>query len=81
LVAPAAGTPLNDTFAGDVDSRMMMEPGKLIAVAIKGLQKDTFEIYPGIARMLKIMIRIAPGALLNQMGKVSEKAFARQAGG
>jgi uncharacterized oxidoreductase len=77
LVAPGANTPLNDKFAGEVDSRMMMEPGKLIAVAIAGLQKDKFEIYPGLARVIRIMSRIAPGVLLNQMAKVAEKALAR----
>jgi uncharacterized oxidoreductase len=76
LVAPGANTPLNDKFAGEVDSRMMMEPDKLIAIAIKGIQKDKYEIYPGLARILKIMSRIAPGILLNQMGKVAEKSLA-----
>jgi uncharacterized oxidoreductase len=79
LVAPGANTPLNDKFAGEVDSRMMMEPGKLIATAIKGIQKDKYEIYPGLARILKIMSRIAPGILLNQMGKLAEKSLAGMA--
>jgi uncharacterized oxidoreductase len=76
LVAPGANTPLNDKFAGDVDSKMMMEPDKLIDVAIRGLQKDKYEIYPGLARIIKIMSRLAPGLLLNQMGKIAEKSLA-----
>ena len=77
LIAPAADTPLNDKFAGDVDSKMSMDPGKLIAAAIKGIQHDQLEIYPGMARLLKIMSRLAPGLLLNQMERISEKAFAK----
>jgi uncharacterized oxidoreductase len=75
LVAPAAKTPLNDKFAGDVDSNMLMEPDKLIAVAIKGMQKDKFEIYPGLAKVIRIMSRLAPGVLFGQMVKMSEKAM------
>ena len=60
LVAPAANTPLGDKFAGDVDSKMLMEPDKLVKAAIKGLQRDKWEIYPGMAIMLKAMSRIAP---------------------
>ncbi len=75
LVAPGANTPLNDKFAGDVDARMLMEPDKLIAVAIKGMQKDKLEIYPGLARVIRIMSRLAPGLLLRQMTKMSEKAM------
>lgn len=69
LVAPAANTPLGDPFAGDVDPKMLMEPAKLIAVAIKGLQQDKFEIYPGMARLLRIMSRLAPKFLLKQLSK------------
>lgn len=75
LVAPGARTPLNDKFAGDVDAKMLMEPDKLIAVGIKGIQKDKLTIYPGLARVIRIMSRLAPGLLLNQMSKMSEKAM------
>jgi uncharacterized oxidoreductase len=78
LVAPGANTPLNDKFAGDTDHKMMMEPGKLVATAIKGLGQNKFEILPGIARMMKYMSRIAPGLLFNQVSKMAEKSFAKQ---
>lgn len=77
LVAPGAKTPLNDKFEGDVDSRMMMEPDKLIAVAIKGMMKDKLEILPGIAGILKYLSRIAPNFIFNQMSKIAEKSLAR----
>jgi uncharacterized oxidoreductase len=77
LVAPGAATTLSDKFAGleGFNSKLLMDPGKLIAAAIKGLQKDTLEIYPGIARVLKVMSRLAPGLLLKQTGKVGAGAF------
>ena len=78
LVAPGARTPLNDKFAEDVDAKMLMEPDKLIAVGIKGIQKDRLTIYPGLARVIRIMSRLAPGLLLNQMSKMSEKAMNRK---
>ncbi len=75
LVAPGAKTPLNDTFkdVDGFDDRILMEPDKLIAAAIKGLQKDTYEIYPGLARVMKLMSRLAPGFLLKQTSKVGAK--------
>ena len=76
LVAPGAKTPLNDKFAGDVDSRMLMAPDKLVATAVKGLMNNRYEILPGIAVLLKIFSRLAPGFIFRQMSKPAEKAFA-----
>ncbi len=72
LVAPAANTPLNDQFAIEegFDSKMMMDPVALIAEAMKGLEHDSFEIYPGLAKMIRIMSRLAPSLLIRQMSKV-----------
>lgn len=78
LVAPAANTPLNDKFANmdGFDPKTMMEPDKLIAAAIKGLQNDTFEILPGLAKIIKFMSRLAPGFLLSQTSKPGAKLMA-----
>jgi uncharacterized oxidoreductase len=76
LIAPAANTPLNDQFENDVDSKMLMDPGTLVSTAIKGLQKDKYEIYPGLATVMKIGSRLAPGFFFKQMAKLAEKAFA-----
>jgi uncharacterized oxidoreductase len=59
-----------------MEARLLMEPDKLIAVGIKGMQKDKLEIYPGLARVIRVMSRLAPGLLLKQMSKMSEKAMA-----
>jgi len=78
LLAPLTNTPLGDKFAGDFDSKMMMEPDKVVAIAIKGLMKDKFEILPGMAIMLKLISRLAPKFILKQMGKVAEKSWAQE---
>jgi uncharacterized oxidoreductase len=77
LVAPGAKTPLNDKFAGDVDSKMLMEPDKLVTEAISGMMKDKWEIFPGIAKVIRVMSRIAPKFMLAQMSKVTEKSMAK----
>lgn len=55
---------------------MLMEPGKLIDIAIKGLMADKYEIYPGLAKVLLIMSRLAPNLVFNQMAKLAVTALA-----
>ena len=73
LIAPGAKTPLNDKFENDVDSKTLMDTDKLIAVALKGLKNNSFEIYPGAAKAIKILSRLAPGFLLKQLSKPVDK--------
>jgi|SRR5579863_1500739 len=73
LVAPGAKTPLNDKFSGDIDYKSLMDVDRLIAVAIKGLQKEQYEIYPGVAAVIKILSRLAPGFLFKQLSKPVDK--------
>lgn len=72
LVAPAAKTPLSDKFSNveGFDNKALMEPDKLIAVAIKGMQNDTYEIYPGLSKVIRFASRLAPSFLLKQTSKV-----------
>jgi len=72
LLAPGATTPLNDKFMEEkgFDSKILMAPEKVVATAIKGMQQDKLEIYPGFAGFLKIMSRIAPKLILGQTSKV-----------
>ena len=71
LVAPGAKTSLNDKFINEdgFDPKILMDPIKLIDTAIKGLQKDKPEIYPGLAKMLYLMSRFAPAFILKQLSK------------
>ena len=73
LIAPGAKTPLNDKFEGDVDGKSLMDAGKLIAAAVKGLENNTFEIYPGAAKIIRIISRLAPNFLLKQLSKPVDK--------
>lgn len=68
LIAPAANTPLTNEFEG-IEAGPLMDPKKLIARAIKGMQQDKAEIYPGAASMIYIMSRLAPNFLLKQLSK------------
>lgn len=73
LIPPATKTPLNDEFASDVDIKSLMDTGKLVAIALKGLENDTLEIYPGLANVLRIMSRLAPAYFLKQLSKPVDK--------
>ena len=75
LVAPGANTPLNDKFENldGFDSKNNMEPDKIVQTAIKGLETNKFETYPGLSKVIKIMSRIAPKLLLSQTSKVGVK--------
>lgn len=77
LVAPGAKTPLNDKFTGDVDPKMLMDPHKLVNTAIKGLKKDKYQIFPGMASLLALLSRLVPSLIFNQMSKIAERSLAR----
>jgi len=77
LIAPAAKTPLVANFGSDADDTPLMEPGKVVAAALKALQNDHWEVYPGLATALRYMSRLAPQFLLKQMSKPFEKAFSQ----
>jgi uncharacterized oxidoreductase len=71
LVAPAAKTPLNDKFENmeGFDPKQLMEPEKMVDITLKAMKKDSYQIYPGVARILLIMSRIAPAFMLNVLSK------------
>ncbi|MBA3828455.1 MAG: SDR family NAD(P)-dependent oxidoreductase [Taibaiella sp.] len=75
LIAPGANTPLIDKFTDDLDSKYLMQPDKLVGVAIKGMQSGKFEIYPGISSVVRIMSRLAPNLIFNQLAKNVTAAF------
>ncbi|MGB3496033.1 MAG: SDR family NAD(P)-dependent oxidoreductase [Elainellaceae cyanobacterium] len=66
LLPPVVDTPL----AADLDpSFPRISPEKLVAAMIKGLKHNTDEITPGQSAQLKLMSRLAPGFLFQQMNK------------
>jgi uncharacterized oxidoreductase len=77
LIAPATKTPLNDAFRNlDGYEVKQMDPVELVDIALKGVEKDQYEIYPGIARMLSFMSRMAPGFMLKTLSKAGAKEMA-----
>ncbi|OGX90866.1 SDR family oxidoreductase [Hymenobacter coccineus] len=77
LIAPGAKTPLNDAFVGDVREKDLMDPRPLIAQALRAMQRDKEEVYPGIATALRYLSRLAPGLLLRQLSKGVAESLAR----
>ena len=70
LAPPATATELLDSFKKeDMEGASIMKTEAMVAVAIRGLEKDIFEIVPGQASQLRFMSRLAPGFILKQLSK------------
>ena len=66
LLPPVVDTEL---AAGLDPSFPRISPEKLVAALLKGLKNNTDEITPGQSAQLKLMSRLAPGFLFQQMNK------------
>ncbi|RZJ70568.1 SDR family NAD(P)-dependent oxidoreductase [Flavobacterium sp.] len=77
LVAPGSSTPLNDKFkdVGNFSEKMLMAPEKIVDAALKGLQKDNSEIFPGMAKLMRILSRLAPKFMIAQAGKIGAETI------
>lgn len=74
LVAPSANTPLFDQFRADmagsgIKESDLMAPDKVVAQALRALQRDAWEVFPGLATALRYLSRLAPGFLVKQLSK------------
>lgn len=78
LVAPGSKTPLNDKFTAGrvVSEKALMLPGKVVDAAIEGMKKDKDEVYPGLAKLIRVLSRIAPGFLAVQAAKAGADYYA-----
>lgn len=72
LVAPGSTTPLNDKFLNEdgFSTSALMAPDKIVDAALKGMQNDKDEIYPGLAKLMRVMSRLAPKLILSQVAKM-----------
>ncbi|GAB2781878.1 SDR family NAD(P)-dependent oxidoreductase [Rhabdobacter roseus] len=72
LVAPGSATPLNDKFKNEdgFSSNVLMAPEKIIDAAIRGMKNDQLEIYPGLAKVMRVLSRVAPSFIIAQSGKM-----------
>jgi len=76
LAPPATKTTLMNAFSKDLDEDSagpVMTVEKMVRIAIQGLSSDTYEIKPGMSKVLYLMGRIAPHFFLNYMNKTIEK--------
>lgn len=70
LLPPVVDTPL----AGDLEpSFPRMSPEKLVSAFLKGLKNNAEEITPGQSAQLKLMRRLAPGFIFQQLNKQLKK--------
>ena len=78
LAPPATQTELLDaTDPEDMKGVAIMNVTDMVAEAIKGMEKDQFEIRPGQSNQLKMMSRIAPQFILNQLSRPVDRMLAK----
>jgi uncharacterized oxidoreductase len=79
LAPPATRTPLltGDFTADDMKDAQVMEVVEMVRDAIHGLKKDQLEIRPGQSNALKMLSRIAPQFILNQLSKAADRMLAQ----
>jgi uncharacterized oxidoreductase len=71
LAPPMTRTPLftRDIHTGDVKGVHMMDVSTMVGKTIHGLERDNFEIRPGMSNLLKWMSRIAPRFTLKRLSR------------
>lgn len=73
LAPPGTETPLfRGEFAAEMKREKAMTPEELARRAITGMEAGKLEIRPGVANVLHMMSRIAPGFMLKQMTKLAK---------
>jgi uncharacterized oxidoreductase len=80
LAPPPTSTPLLDNFGSDAfnsQSSGVMNVDKMVRAALKGLEKDTEEIRPGVSNVLKMMSRLAPTLMLRQLSRPVARELAK----
>jgi uncharacterized oxidoreductase len=73
LIPPGVNTNLQNDWVLQPNPSQMMDVDKLVAVAVKGLERDTPEIKPALVKVLKFLSRIIPDTLMNFGHKEFEK--------
>jgi uncharacterized oxidoreductase len=76
VAPPAVDTPLNDVFAEDLKGTPLIAVEKLVAAALRGIEKDRLEIRVGFANVSKLMSRLAPSVILKVLSKPVDRMLA-----
>ena len=72
LAPPSTETPLfRGEFAAEMKHEKAMAPEELARRAIAGIEAGKLEVRPGVANLLRMMSRIAPGFMLRQMTRLA----------
>lgn len=78
LAPPATQTELLGEFdPEDMKGISIMALDKMVDAAISGMKSDSYEIRPGQSNQLKIMSRVAPQFILNQMSKPVDRMLSK----
>jgi len=73
LAPPGVETPLfRGEFAEEMRGQKGMDVAVLVRRAIAGIEADRLEIRPGLSNLLKLMSRIAPQFMFNQMARMAK---------
>ena len=73
LAPPGVETPLfRGEFAEEMQGQKGMDAAVLVRRAIAGIEAGRLEIRPGLSNVLKLMSRIAPQFMFNQMGRMAK---------
>jgi uncharacterized oxidoreductase len=73
LAPPGVETPLfRGEFADEMRGQKEMEGKVLVDKAIAGIEAGRLELRPGLSNVLKVMSRIAPEFMFNQMVKMAK---------
>ncbi|UBM59246.1 SDR family NAD(P)-dependent oxidoreductase [Marinilongibacter aquaticus] len=76
IAPPATSTSLMDRFSADLgpgSSGPIMDTEKMVKVAIRGMQRDTFEIRPGMSKALFALSRLVPNFAVGMLHKSVER--------
>ena len=77
LAPPGVETPLlRGEFAEEMRGQKGMDVGVLARRAISGIEAGKLEIRPGLSNVLKLMSRIAPQLMLDQLSKMAKPQVA-----
>ncbi len=81
LIPPGVETPLfrSEEFAKEMKVPKGMDVAVFAKKAIAGIEAGKLEIRPGLANVLEVMSRVAPGFMLKQMGKMTPAFGAKSA--
>jgi uncharacterized oxidoreductase len=67
IAPPSTKTPIQKEFKDMVKDNQNMSVEEMVKQSIKGIQKNNFEIKPGLAKILKMLSRIAPSFALRMV--------------